>query len=109
MIHYVPTSTHPETSTHYTQTTSFEGVDYILRFDYLQAQDQWSMSMYTAADRALILGVPIVAGADLLARCRDPERPRGSLFLIPGKSTPSRLELGESRAERLVYVDESGP
>ena len=105
MIFYIPTTDTPEVSTHYTQTTALNSVDFELRFDYLQAQDLWCISVYTADLAPLIVGVPIVAGVDLLARCNTDGRPTGTLILIPGTQTPGQLDLGEGRAERLVYLD----
>lgn len=103
----VPTTLTPEDTTHYTQTVALDGKDFEFRFDYLQAQNQWVFSLYTATLAPLLLGVPIVAGVDLLARCRVLERPGGSLFLVPGKADPGLLDLGEGRAERLVYATAS--
>lgn len=100
----IPTSTTPTEDTAYSTTVSLEGSDFILRFQYVQRLDHWVLSVATADDSAIVSGVPIVAGVNLLAGCADARRPPGALFLAPGLTTPGLEGLGAGRVEELVYM-----
>lgn len=100
----VPTDSLPS----YVQTCSFEGSKYILALQYNQRCAAWYLSIADADNVDIANGIKLITGFPLLAKCKDPRRPPGDLFVLSSTSDlspPSQPDLlpGSGRCS-LVYV-----
>lgn len=103
-IYIIPTFDDP----FYTQTTSLDGVQYLLEFRYNQRENSWYLNVSLDDATPLVKGVKIVLGSDLLGRFVDRRMPTGRLVAIANgedDSTPGMGELGVDRRVTLVYLD----
>jgi hypothetical protein len=82
----------------YSQTTTLEGVQYLLTFSYAQREGAWYLSVADANGVDIYNGMKLVCSGPsgpipLLWRCKDPRRPPGDLFVLSGTSdlTPPGL------------------
>ncbi len=65
-----------------TQTTTLEGVAFLLSFVYSQREACWYVSIADANGVDVYNGVKLIVGNPLLFRCKDPRRPKGELFVL---------------------------
>jgi hypothetical protein len=86
-IQLVPTD--PLGLSSYFQTTTFEGTDYVLQFDYNQRCASWYLSIADADNVDIYNGIKLVTGFSLLKKCVDPRRPPGAMFLFSSTSDQS--------------------
>ena len=93
----VPSQAHAE------QTTTLDGVTYVLRFDYVQRLGRWRLGLYTSRGTLIVAPLWLVPGSDLLAPYRsDPRVPPGNLVVI-SSADPGRDSWG--RTADLWYVE----
>lgn len=103
-IQQIPTFSDPS----YRQTTTLEGVTYILQFDFNMRACAWYLSIADADNVDIYNGVKLTVGFLLLRKCADPRRPPGDFMVLSSTSDlspPGMLELlpGSGRCT-LVYV-----
>ena len=78
----------------YVQTTTFEGSEYVLEFDYNQRCAAWYLSIADASNVDIVNGTKLTCGIPLLRKCKDPRRPPGQLLVVsssPADQTPPGL------------------
>ena len=101
MIVSIPVPDRP----HSEQSTTLDGVTYVLRFDFVQRMSRWRLGLYTTRGDLIVAPVWLVPGADLLAPFRsDPRVPPGTLVVV-ATSDPRRSDWG--RMADLWYVEAS--
>lgn len=105
----IPTSS----NAHFTQTTTLDGVPFILRFAYNQSEGCYHLSLQnptTGAD--VISGIKVVANYPLLQRYAGiGGLPAGELVAVSNTtddSPPGLGELGENARVTLAYIDAAG-
>jgi hypothetical protein len=78
----------PPSQPYVSQTTTIEGVPYLLYWDYNTRENAWYLSIADASGvdiyngMKLICTVPSVGPNFLLAKCKDPRRPPGDFVVI---------------------------
>ncbi len=92
----------------WSQTSTFEGATFHLAFQFNQREACWYLSVSDAGGVDIYNGVKLVCKQLLLARCVDPRRPAGDLYVVDssGLLAPPGLEdlvQGAGRC-RLYYV-----
>jgi len=110
MIPQIPTSSELPL---YTQRTTLDGVDYILRFDWNARSETWFLQLFDSDEVQLTGMIRIVLGLPLLRlHHATPGVPPGDIIAIDpavqigeGQVRPAFAELG-SRV-RLLYVEAS--
>lgn len=87
------------------QTTTLDGIPYVLRFDWIQRIQRWSFSILSVSGEPLLMTKGLVLGADLLRQSKhDPRLPQGVLLVLDteGKNAdPGLFTLG--RRHLLAY------
>lgn len=80
----------------YSQRTTLDGQEFILRFAWNQRQARWYLSVSDADDVAVVLGIPLVLNWPLLRLVTDARRPLGELVVIneAGQAAPTLTTLG---------------
>lgn len=91
----------------WTQTTALDGVDYVMRFDWLQRMGRWVLHLSDSSGVAIRTGMVLNIDALLLRGVTDPRRPRGELVVIDTTNThdadPGFSDLGGRFV--LLYAD----
>lgn len=64
---------------------SLAGDVFRLNFSFNRRMDRWVMDIKDAEGNAIILGINLVLGIDLIARFVMNEKPKGQLFLLNSK------------------------
>lgn len=77
MSQVIPTSTD---LTDYSQVTTLDGRDYILRFLHNQRENRWYLNLSDQDGISIVDGIKIVVGISLLRKVTDVRRPPGLLF-----------------------------
>lgn len=90
MILVVPTTS----DAFYQQTTTFEGITYLLTFAYNQRVQSYYLSIADASGVDIYNGVKLICNMALLRKCSDPRKPHGELFVISSTNdaTPPGLQ-----------------
>lgn len=122
MILVVPTtSAFPD----YTQRTSLDGREYILRFIFNEREQRWYLDFFDGDETPLALSLKLVANWNLLRRETDERLPPGELYAIDLSGTsnedvptdagtatllqiardPGRDDLGADGRVALMYFD----
>jgi len=79
------------------QVLTLDGLPYVFRYRWAERAAAWSLDVFDGADTALVAGVPLLIGADLLRQHNDPRLPAGSLVVVDTSSSGAEagmLELG---------------
>lgn len=92
----------------YQQTTTFEGVTYVLSFAYSQSRGCWYLSVADASGVDIYNGVQIVCNNSLFRKCIDPRIFPGALVCVTATNdaSPPGLEdlvAGSGRCT-LIYI-----
>lgn len=122
MILVVPTtSAFPD----YTQRTSLDGREYILRFIFNEREQRWYLDFFDGDETPLVLSLKLVANWNLLRRETDERLPPGELYAVDLSGTsnedvptdagtatllqiardPGRDDLGADGRVALMYFD----
>jgi hypothetical protein len=99
----IPTFSDPN----YFETTTLEGISYVLQFDFNQRAYSWYMSIADASGVDIYNGVKLVTGFSLLAKCKDPRAPPGQLFIVttnPDGTPPGLYDLLPGGPAQLLYI-----
>lgn len=64
----------------YTQVTTLDGKDYLLRFMFNDREGKWYMHLHDEDDVPIVQGVKVVPGISLLRKVVDSRRPAGVLI-----------------------------
>ena len=78
----------PPAQPYVSQTTTLEGVPYLLYWDYNAREDAWYLSIADANGVDIYNGMKLICSAPgsspnfLLFKCRDPRRPPGDFVVI---------------------------
>ena len=103
----VPTGPEP----FYNEVANFDGVDYLLTFNYNQREDCYYLSIATPDGIDLANGVKIVANWPLLHKYADPRLPRGELMCFANTPktdpAPGLGQIGANLPFTLIYVSAS--
>ena len=102
MIYYVPTQANG--ASHYRQTTSLGGKSYDLRFDWNGRESRWMLSIYDA-NNAILEGVAVVGGVDLLAYTHAIP---GSMYVVDLQAAgdePGLRDFSIGRGYALIYAE----
>ena len=86
----------PTPNAFWTQTTTFEGVTFLLTFQYNQRCSCWYLSIADASNVDIVNGIKLVCGMSLLKKCADPRQPAGALLVLSAtadSSTPGLNDL----------------
>ena len=81
-VQVIPTFNSP----FWTQTTTLEGVLYLLSFSYCQREECWYLSVADANGSDIYNGMKLTVGSMLLAKCKDPRKPAGELIVMSGST-----------------------
>lgn len=77
----------PDSSTPFaTQTTTLDGVPYILYFQYNQRENTWWLTVSTIDGTAIYGACKLVVNYAFLDQCVDARRPPGQLMVISNTS-----------------------
>lgn len=91
----------------YSQTVVFDGVTYIVYFDYNARDCHWSMTLHSSDDLPIegLTGRKLVVNWNPITGCTSPSRPEGA-FLVnsSGHADPGLYDLGESVLLQYVPV-----
>ena len=80
----------------YSQTTTLEGTQYLLNFNYSQRENAWYMSLADANGVDIYNGMKLIVSDpnqgpnSLLFKCKDPRRPLGDFFVL--SASPMNLD-----------------
>lgn len=103
----IPTGNDP----FYSQTTTLEGVTYLLTFTYNERCDCWYLSVDTEEGEPIYDGIKLVCQWPLLQKCADTRLPPGELLCwsnSPGDTSPAKLnDLADGGRCQLMYIDSS--
>lgn len=78
----------PPKDPHQTQVTTLTGVQYVIKYDWIQRASFWTLGLYTTNGDEIAAGIPLVGGGDLLAPFRsDPRTPPGLLAVVDQRGT----------------------
>lgn len=94
----------------YTQTTNFEGTDYLLEFRFNQRESDWRMSI-SQQDGTLLASFKIVCSMPMLRRFTDPRLPPGELIAVSNTndiSPPGLNDFGLNQRVTLTYFESTG-
>jgi hypothetical protein len=84
----IPTST---TEAHYEQVTELDGRAYLLRFDWVQRVERWTLGIYTEGRAPIRTGCMLAANWPIAARVRDARAFPGYLMVISQDGGPPGL------------------
>jgi hypothetical protein len=91
-----------------TQTTTLDGVPYILAYRYSQREDRWYLQLQTIDGAPIYGSVKLVPNWPLFAQCVDARRPPGQFLVISNTksdlSPPGLNELAPGARCQLCYV-----
>lgn len=99
----IPTGADP----FYAQTTTLEGVTYLLTFAYNERCDCWYLSIATEEGDDIYDGMKLVCGWPLLHKCADTRAPAGELICWSNSldQSPARLnDLVDGGRCQLLYI-----
>ena len=65
-----------------TQTTTMDGKDYILTFDWVGREQKWYLKIADADNNTIMAGIKLVPNLKLLRTNASPARPPGDLVLL---------------------------
>lgn len=106
-ISFVPTS---QEQSHYEQTVTLSGTQYLLRFDWVQRWGRWTLSLFSTSGAELLLGSPLLVGADVFAHVKHDDRlPPGSLVVLDKQKKGGEPSLSDFHFDGdyvLVYVEQ---
>lgn len=91
----------------YTEQIGLEGVRYTFKFSWNTRTETWMLSLYLVDGTALIEGIAITCGVDLLRGCAVTGRPPGLLFAAPTDNDVSRPGIDGLGSRVLLYYRES--
>lgn len=86
----------PTPNAFWTQTTTLEGVTFLLTFQFNQRASCWYLSIADANNVDIVNGIKLVCGMSLLKKCADPRQPAGALLMLSStadSSTPGLNDL----------------
>ena len=98
MSEIIPTSI---TATTYTQTTTLDGRDFILRFSNNQRDGLWYMDIGDQDDVPIASGLKLVAEGFPLRRLTDPRTPDGFIIVKDLESNDGGFDTGR----KLIALD----
>lgn len=103
-IVHIPTSS---TLASYTQRTTLDGVEYVLRFEWMERSSSWFVKLSDREENELTGFIPITLELDLLRLHHSTEGvPRGPLIALDHSDTKTRPGFAELGGRvRLVYVE----
>jgi hypothetical protein len=91
-----------------TQTTTLDGVPYILVFRYSTREDRWYLQLQTIDGTPIYGGVKLVPNWALFSQCVDARRPPGQMMVISNSksdlSPPGLNEIAPGGRCGLYYV-----
>lgn len=100
----IPTTADPFSQ----QTTTLEGVTYLLTFAYNARCDCWYLSLADSQGVDIYNGVKLICNVALMRKCSDPRKPPGELFVINANNDDSPPGLNDLLASTgrcvLFYV-----
>ena len=79
----------------YTQTTTIEGVSYLMSFAYSQREACWYMSLADANAVDIYNGIKLIVGNRLMNKCKDPRKPPGEFIVLSGTTDLSPPALND--------------
>ena len=79
---FVPIGTGTTPQPYSVQTTTLDGVPYLLNFQYNQREDCWYLLLQTVDGQNIYGYVKLVVGWNLLGQCADNRKPAGDLVVI---------------------------
>ena len=71
----------------YTQLVSIDGTAYTIGFDWNSRDETWHMSISTADEEAIVVGIKILPAVNLTARFKDTRLPNGSFVCFNTKDS----------------------
>lgn len=99
-IEAIPLPENPEP--HFSQRTVFGGSEFVLRFDWSERAQRWSLGIYDASEIPILTGSVLVQGLPITHRVRDSRFVNGDLFFL-GRAE-SLEALGDGSCS-LVYME----
>lgn len=94
----IPTST---TFPLYSQTTTLDGVDYVLRFLWNQREGSWFFSLLDADEDPIVEGLKVVVNLPLLRLVTDERKPPGVLLAVDTTAP----EVDRAAGEKVLALD----
>ena len=91
----------------YSQTTSLDGVPYLLRFSFNQREQTWWLLLSTGDGDPIYGSVKLVVSFPLFASCADSRKPPGKLIVVSSTtdlSPPGLEDLVEGGRCQLCYI-----
>jgi len=101
MILIVPTtSAFPD----YTQRTTLDGREYILRFIFNEREQRWYLDIFSSDETPLALGLKLVVNWNLLRRETDERLPPGELYAIDFSGAANESAPSDADAATLLQL-----
>lgn len=91
----------------YTETIALEGVAYSFKFSWNTRTATWMLSIYALDGTAIVEGIAITCGVDLLRGSVVAGKPPGLLFAAPTDGSPVRPAIDGLGSRVLLYYRES--
>jgi hypothetical protein len=91
----------------YTEQIALEGVRYLLKLSWNTRMACWMLSLYTDDETAIIEGVAVTCGVDLLRGSAVTGKPPGLLFAGPTDGSVTRPGLTGLGSRVQLYYRES--
>lgn len=92
----------------YSQRTTLDGKEYLLKFDYSEREDRWFLSLYDVDETPLALGIKVIPNWPLLRlHVSNPDVPQGKLVARDFSLAPAAPGFGDlGRRVSILYYDE---
>lgn len=91
---------------HFDQITVLDGSSYLLRFDYHESWDRWTLGVFTVSGDPIVEGLTITANSVMGHRVTDPRFwPGDMLALSSTEQDPGWKEIAKAGDFVLAYVE----
>jgi len=100
--------TRADGTSHYKESIVFDGISYILYFDYNARDLHWYLTIHDSGDQPIegLVSRKIVVNWSTLVRATSPDKPSGAILAASqGHADPGLTDLGESVL--LHYIPET--
>ncbi len=93
----------------FTLKVTLTGQDFTLRFDYIERQDSWRLSLLDASGAYIGRGMKVVPNWNVLRTIQSEARPKGVLLFIDERGDGSTIRFADlGRRVALHYLDDDG-
>lgn len=99
------------TDLYYDQTVGLEGLEYLMRFTWMNRTSQWLLDIYDQDENPLASGIALVVGWSLLRRFKDSRLPPGVLMCVDVTGQNNEISVPGDLGDRvlLMYITSDDP